>query len=148
MKFIHTSDWHFGMTVGTGSYEEDQRFFLARLRELIRDEGVEAVLISGDVFDTAVTNSRAMELYNEAVTMLCRDLGVTVVVIAGNHDSPSRLAACRDLLKAAGLHITGRLGRTVEPVLLDGGKVAVYPLPFLLTFKLLKTLLKIHSKTY
>lgn len=130
MKFIHTSDWHFGMTVGTGSYEEDQRFFLARLRELIRDEGVEAVLISGDVFDTAVTNSRAMELYNEAVTMLCRDLGVTVVVIAGNHDSSSRLAACRDLLKAAGLHITGRLGRTVEPVLLDGGKVAVYPLPF------------------
>ena len=130
MKFIHTSDWHFGMTVGTGSYEEDQRFFLARLRELILDEGVEAVLISGDVFDTAVTNSRAMELYNEAVTMLCRDLGVTVVVIAGNHDSPSRLAACRDLLKAAGLHITGRLGRTVEPVLLDGGKVAVYPLPF------------------
>ena len=130
MKFIHTSDWHFGMTVGTGSYEEDQRFFLARLRELIRDEGVEAVLISGDVFDTAVTNSRAMELYNEAVTMLCRDLGVTVVVIAGNHDSPSRLAACRELLKAAGLHITGRLGRTVEPVLLDGGKVAVYPLPF------------------
>ena len=130
MKFIHTSDWHFGMTVGTGSYEEDQRFFLARLRELILDEGVEAVLISGDVFDTAVTNSRAMELYNEAVNMLCRDLGVTVVVIAGNHDSPSRLAACRELLKAAGLHITGRLGRTVEPVLLDGGKVAVYPLPF------------------
>ena len=62
MKFIHTSDWHFGMTVGTGSYEEDQRFFLARLRELILDEGVEAVLISGDVFDTAVTNLRAITI--------------------------------------------------------------------------------------
>lgn len=130
MKLIHTSDWHFGMGVGTGSYEEDQRFFLQELEALIRREQVEAVLISGDVFDTGVTNARAMELYNEAVTRLCQGLGITLIVIAGNHDSAARLASCRELLKGAGLYVTGRLERPVEPVLLDGGKVAVYPLPF------------------
>lgn len=130
MKLIHTSDWHLGMGVGTGSYEEDQRFFLDRLEELIRREQVGAVLISGDVFDTGVTNAQAIELYNEAVTRLCQGLGVKLIVIAGNHDSAARLASCRELLKGAGLYVTGRLERDPEPVLLDDGKVAVYSLPF------------------
>lgn len=130
MKLIHTSDWHFGMGVGTGNYEEDQRFFLSQLYDLIRREQVEAVLLSGDVYDSSVTNAQAIELYNEAVTTLCQELGVKLFVIAGNHDSAARLASCRALLKGAGMYVTGRLERSVEPVLLDGGKVAVYSLPF------------------
>ena len=130
MKLIHTSDWHFGMGVGTGNYEEDQRFFLSQLYDLIRREQVEAVLLSGDVYDSSVTNAQAIELYNEAVTTLCQELGVKLFVIAGNHVSAARLASCRALLKGAGMYVTGRLERSVEPVLLDGGKVAVYSLPF------------------
>lgn len=130
MKLIHTSDWHFGMGAGTGNYEEDQRFFLQQLYDLIRREQVEAVLLSGDVFDSSVTNSQAIELYNEAVTILCQQLGVKLIVIAGNHDSAARLASCRALLKGAGLYVTGRLERDPEPVVLDDGKVAVYSLPF------------------
>lgn len=130
MKLIHTSDWHFGMLVGTGNYEEDQRHFLNQLYDLIRREQVEAVLLSGDVFDSSVANAQAIELYNEAVTVLCQQLKVKLIVIAGNHDSASRLAACRALLKGAGLYVTGRLERDLEPVLLDEGKVAVYSLPF------------------
>ena len=130
MKLIHTSDWHFGMALGTGSYAEDQRYFLQQLYDLIRKEQVGAVLLSGDVYDSSVTNAEAIGLYNEAVTKLCLELNVKLIVIAGNHDSAARLASCRELLKAAGLYVTGRLERETEPVLLDGGKVAVYSLPF------------------
>jgi exonuclease SbcD len=130
MKLIHTSDWHFGMPVGTGSYAEDQRHFLSQLYDLIQREQVEAVLLAGDVYDSSVTNADAIALFNEAATKLCMELGVKFVVIAGNHDSAARLAACRDLLRASGMYVTGRLERDVEPVLLDGGKVAVYSLPF------------------
>ena len=130
MKIIHTSDWHFGMPLGTGSYREDQRHFLRQLYDLIRKEQVEAVLLSGDVYDSSVANAEAIGLYNEAVTVLCRDLGVKLIVIAGNHDSAARLSACRELLKASGLYVTGRLDRDLEPVLLGGGKVAIYSLPF------------------
>lgn len=130
MKLIHTSDWHFGMALGTGSYAEDQRYFLQQLYDLIRKEQVEAVLLSGDVYDSSVTNAEAIGLYNEAVTKLCLELGVKLIVIAGNHDSAARLSACRELLKSAGLYVTGRLEREMEPVLLDDGKVAVYSLPF------------------
>ena len=130
MKLIHTSDWHFGMPLGTRGYGEDQRYFLEQLYDLIRKEQVEAVLLSGDVYDSSVANAEAIGLYNEAVTALCRDLGVKLIVIAGNHDSAARLSSCRELLKAAGLYVTGRLEKELEPVLLDEGKVAVYALPF------------------
>lgn len=130
MKIIHTSDWHFGMPLGTGSYLQDQRYFLEGLYRLIREEKVEAVLLSGDVYDNSVANAEAIGLYNEAVTVLCRELGVKLVIIAGNHDSAARLASCRELLKDAGLYVTGRLDADLAPVLLDGGRVAVYSLPF------------------
>lgn len=130
MKLIHTSDWHFGMSVGTGSYADDQRYFLSRLYDIIRQEGVEAVLIAGDIYDSSVANAEAIGLYNEAVTTLCGELRVKVIAIAGNHDSAARLASCRELLKGAGLFITGRLEKELAPVLLDDGKTAVYSLPF------------------
>lgn len=130
MKLIHTSDWHFGMALGTGSYAEDQRYFLQQLYDLIETEQVGAVLLAGDVYDSSVTNAEAIGLYNEAVTKICLHLGCKLIVIAGNHDSAARLSSCRELLKASGLYVTGRLSRDLEPVLLDDGKVAVYSLPF------------------
>lgn len=130
MKLIHTSDWHLGMPLGTGSYAEDQRYFLQQLYDLIEKEQVGAVLLSGDVYDSSVANAEAISLYNEAVTKICLELNCPMIVIAGNHDSAARLAACRELLKASGLYVTGRLSRDLEPVILDGGKVAVYSLPF------------------
>ena len=130
MKLIHTSDWHFGMTLGTGSYAEDQRHFLKELYELIRREGIQALLLSGDIYDSSVVSAEAIGLYNEAMTKLCLELGLTVISIAGNHDSAARLASCRELLKGAGLHITGKVERDPVPVLLDGGNVAVYSIPF------------------
>lgn len=130
MKLIHTSDWHFGMNLGTGSYADDQRYFLQQLYDLIRREGAEAVLLAGDIYDSSVVNPEAIGLYNEAMTKLCMELRVQVIAIAGNHDSAARLASCRELLRGAGLHIAGKPERDPQPVLLDGGKVAVYSIPF------------------
>ena len=130
MKLIHTSDWHFGMTLGTGSYADDQRYFLNQLYDLIEKEQAEGLLLAGDIYDSSVVSAEAIGLYNEAMTKICLDLQVPVIAIAGNHDSAPRLASCRELLKGAGLHITGKLEKDPLPVLLDGGKVAVYSIPF------------------
>ena len=130
MKIIHTSDWHFGMGLGTGSYADDQRYFLQQLYDLIEKEQVKALLLAGDIYDSSVVSAEAIGLYNEAMTKLCLELGVQVISIAGNHDSAARLASCRDLLKGAGLHITGKIEKNPVPVLLEDGKVAVYSIPF------------------
>lgn len=130
MKLIHTSDWHFGMNLGTGSYAEDQRYFLEGLYHLIRQEQAQALLLAGDIFDSSVVSAEAIELYNEAMTKLCLDLKIPVIAIAGNHDSAARLSSCRELLKGAGLHITGKIEKDPQPVLLEGGALAVYSIPF------------------
>ena len=130
MKLIHTSDWHFGMNLGTGSYADDQRYFLERLYELIRQEQAQALLLSGDIFDSSVVSADAIGLYNEAMTRLCLELKIPVIAIAGNHDSAARLSSCRELLKGAGLHITGKIEKDPQPVLLDDGAVAIYSIPF------------------
>ncbi|MGL5435353.1 MAG: exonuclease SbcCD subunit D [Lachnospiraceae bacterium] len=128
MKLLHTSDWHFGILAGSSPMEEDQRFFLKQLYEIIKSEDVDVILCAGDVYDTSVSNAAAIALYNEAATTICRDLGKSFVIIAGNHDGAARLASCRELLEQSGLYVTGRLTRDIKPVVFD--QVAIYPIPF------------------
>ncbi len=73
------------------------------------------LLVAGDVFDTGTPSNRAQQLYYR---FLCRVADAAcpcrhVVVIAGNHDSPSFLDAPRELLKALDVHVIG--SRTVDP---------------------------------
>ncbi|XCP85942.1 exonuclease SbcCD subunit D [Roseburia hominis] len=154
MKLLHTSDWHFGMAAGVRSLAEDQRYFLEQLYEIIEKEQVDAVLLAGDVYDSSVANAEAISMYNDATTKICGEMKLPFIIIAGNHDGAARLASCRELLKGAGLFVTGRLTREIAPVLLrkqEGAKegvkepgaeescrreeceeteIAVYPIPF------------------
>lgn len=131
MKLIHTSDWHFGKNAPViETYAEDQRYFINALNDIIRGEDISAVLVSGDIYDSAKVGAEAIQLYSDAASGICIDLRRDMIVTAGNHDSVERLTACDALLERAGLHIRGRIGEAFEPILLDGGKVAVYALPF------------------
>ena len=127
MKLLHSSDWHLGMSFQTRSLEEDQRFFLREICRVIEEEHADALLLAGDVFDRSVPGAGAMKLYDEAVTEICDRLGVPMLVIAGNHDNAARLAACRSLLKKAGLHVAGELSREAERVTLGGADVWLLP---------------------
>ena len=128
MRILHTSDWHLGMMAGSRSLEEDQRHFFAQLYELIEKESIDAVICAGDIYDSSVANADAIALYNEVTTTICGKLKKKMIVIAGNHDGAARLSVCHELLKDAGLHVSGRLTRTVEPIEL--GNAMIYPVPF------------------
>ena len=107
MKILHTSDWHIGRALyGRKRYEEFERF-LDWLIDSIADEGVEALLVAGDIFDNGTPSNRALELYYR---FLCRVAGAGcrhVVVTAGNHDSPSLLNAPREVLRHLNVHVFG-----------------------------------------
>lgn len=114
MKILHTSDWHIGRALyGRKRYEEFERF-LNWLIGCIAAEGVEALLIAGDVFDNATPSNRALELYYR---FLCRCAGAGcrhVVVTAGNHDSPSLLDAPREVLRHLNVHVIGCMAEAAE----------------------------------
>lgn len=114
MKLLHTSDWHIGRTLfGKKRYEEFDAF-LTWLADTIRLNEIDVLLVAGDVFDSSAPSNRAQELYYR---FLCRVAGSScrhVVVVAGNHDSPSFLNAPKELLKALDVHVIGNATETPE----------------------------------
>jgi exonuclease SbcD len=128
VRLIHTSDWHLGRSFHRVGLLDVQAAYLDHLVEVVRTEGVDAVLVSGDVYDRAMPAPETVALLSDAVTRLI-DAGAQVVLSSGNHDSAIRLGFASDLLERAGLHIRTRLDGVGSPVLV--GDTAVYPLPYL-----------------
>ncbi len=107
MRILHTSDWHLGRTLyGRRRYEEFEAF-LDWMAENIEQRGVEALLIAGDVFDTTTPSNRAQELYYRFLCRVAASECRHVVIVAGNHDSPSFLNAPRELLRVLNVHVIG-----------------------------------------
>lgn len=127
MKLLHTSDWHLGMTFRGINIQEDQKYFLQQIYQIIEEEKVDAVLLAGDVFDRSIASSDAMKLYDEAMTKICMEMEVPVFMVAGNHDGAERLASCSQLLKKSGLHILGALKKELEPVELEDAQIFLLP---------------------
>lgn len=128
MRLIHTSDWHLGRSFHQVGLLGAQARFLDHLVETVGSERVEAVLVSGDVYDRALPAPDTVTLLSEAVTRII-DAGAQVVLSSGNHDSAIRLGFASQLLARAGLHIRSSVASIGDPVLVGG--VAVHALPYL-----------------
>jgi len=127
VRILHTSDWHLGASDGERTMPEDQKFFIDEICEIVKEQSVDAVIIAGDVYDRSLASAEAIKLYDYAMTRLCSELKVRVLVIAGNHDSAERLSSCRELLSAAGLHIQGALEREISKVSFDDTDIYMIP---------------------
>ena len=134
MKFLHTSDWHLGMTWRGGiSYRKDQEFMIRQICRIAAEEQVDGILLAGDIFDKSIASQEALELYDEAMTEICNGLRIPVYLIAGNHDGAQRIAQCSALLEKSGLYIAGAL--TGKPQKVRNGNVDIYLLPWISTDK-------------
>lgn len=132
LRFLHTSDWHLGRQLHGVSLLPDQAHVLAQVVDIARDEQVDAVGIAGDIYDRAVPPAEAVALLGDTLHTLCVELGIPVVLIAGNHDSPERLGFAAELLGGAGLHIAGPLREPLQAVTIETGGVAcdIFGLPY------------------
>lgn len=128
MRVIHTSDWHLGRSFHQVGLLDAQASFLDHLVEVVRTEQVDAVLVSGDVYDRAMPGPDTVALLSDAVTRLA-GAGTQVVISSGNHDSAIRLGFAAELLARSGLHIRCSAGDVGTPVSVGDG--VVYPLPYL-----------------
>lgn len=106
MKLLHTSDWHIGKTLRGRSRLDEQRQVLRELVQMARDNGVDAVLVAGDLFDTAAPSAAATDMVVKALLGF-RSTAAEVIVIGGNHDNQLQLDAQRLLYGAAGIHMIG-----------------------------------------
>ena len=107
MKLLHTSDWHLGRTLhGRRRYREFEAF-LDWLTQTMLEQGTEVLVVAGDIFDTTAPSNRAQQLYYRFLCQVAASPCRHVVIVAGNHDSPSFLNAPRELLRVLNVHVIG-----------------------------------------
>ena len=118
MRFIHTADWHLGKLFGQRHMTEDQAYVLEELLALCADLRPDALVIAGDVYDRAIPPPEAVELFNTILTKLS-ERGISVLFIAGNHDSAVRLDFGAQLLRSSGIYLAGVVRAAEPPVILS-----------------------------
>ncbi|WP_421174397.1 exonuclease SbcCD subunit D C-terminal domain-containing protein [Aeromonas enteropelogenes] len=144
MKILHTADWHLGHQL----HGHDRRFehdaFLDWLTDTLKARQIDALLVAGDLFDTANPPASAwQQLYRFLARLRAEMPNLGMVLIGGNHDSPSKLDAPHELLRAFDLHLVGSISRDKDgqleidrllvPLHDNEGKVAAWcaAVPFL-----------------
>lgn len=106
MKFIHLADLHIGKRVNAFPMLEDQRYILKQILTILREEQPDGgVILAGDIYDKTIPSAEAVELFDEFLTQLAA-LRLRVFIIAGNHDSPERIAFGNRLMDRSGIYLS------------------------------------------
>ncbi|AEA69570.1 MULTISPECIES: exonuclease SbcCD subunit D C-terminal domain-containing protein [Pseudomonas] len=128
MRLFHTSDWHLGQNLHGQERDFEHACFLDWLLRQLTHEKPDVLLIAGDIFDTVNPPVKAQErLYDFIVSAHEQNANLTIVMIAGNHDSGSRIELPAPLMRRLRTHALGRV------LWLDDGQLDVerllLPLP-------------------
>lgn len=133
MKILHLADLHLGKILQEQSLIEDQEYMLKEIINIIKVEKVQVLLISGDVYDRSVPPTEAVNLLDDFLKILIKDLKIKVFIISGNHDSKDRLGFGNKIFEDEGLYIESKYNGRLKKVRLEDeyGPLNIYMLPFI-----------------
>ncbi len=142
MRVLHTADFHAGRNLRGLDRTPEVRAALNEIASMAVSERADAVLVAGDLFDTVNPSADAEDAVYSFFLRL-RELGIPSVVIAGNHDSASRLAGLAPLLTHVGAHLVAQVSLNPTDMLRevtarDGTRLRVGALPYLSERRLVK----------
>ncbi len=121
MKILHTSDWHLGKRLDNFSRYDEQRAVMEEINAIADNESVDAIIISGDLFDTYNPPTEAVDLFYKTLKKLSKNGERPVIAIAGNHDSPERIENPEPLARECGIIFIGYPNTVVPPLKLETG---------------------------
>lgn len=131
MRLLHLSDLHIGKTLNSFSLLEDQKYVLDQILAIIREKKIQAVMIAGDIFDTALASAEALDLYSYFVEKIVFEIGIPVLAIAGNHDSAKRLDVNKRFYKTNNYYLVGEYSKEIITLYDEDGPVNFYLIPFI-----------------
>lgn len=134
MRILHTADWHIGQRLHERSRLDEHEQFLDWLLNTIQEYKVELLLVSGDIFDTALPSSDSTNLYYQFLYRLFDETDAYTVITAGNHDSARHLEAPREFLKMGRIHVVGLTNEAADCVIAlppDNPQIAIAAVPYL-----------------
>ncbi len=134
VRFLHTADWHVGKLIRGRSRVDEHRAVLGEIAEIAASERVDAVLVAGDLFETAAPTPESEAVVYDALLALAAT-GAHVVAVAGNHDNGQRLAAVAPFAALGRVHLAGAVtrphdGGVVHLDARDGTRAEIALLPF------------------
>jgi exonuclease SbcD len=107
MKILHTADWHLGHQLCKHSRKKEHQLFTAWLLNVVENNDIDVLIISGDIFDSGFPPNYALAQYYDFLRRLSETCCHHAVIVGGNHDMPSTLNAPRDILKYFQIHVFG-----------------------------------------
>ena len=119
MKFIHTSDLHIGIRIYEKSRDNEFKKFFNWLVNLINNEKVELLLISGDIFDVVLPSNDARKIYYEFLADLNKSYCKNIIITSGNHDSPLFLGASKKVLEFLNIKILSEISDNIEDEIIE-----------------------------
>ncbi|MCM1315307.1 MAG: exonuclease SbcCD subunit D [Prevotella sp.] len=138
MKIIHLSDLHIGKRWFNRDMNEDQKYILHQITEIISGNKPDAVVIAGDIYNTSAPTSDAVELFDYFISELSAKVPDTeIMIISGNHDSTKRIDMFRKILNVHKIHMIGKPpvlpDEYIEKITLtdEYGNINFYLLPFI-----------------
>ncbi|MBQ8093577.1 MAG: exonuclease SbcCD subunit D [Clostridia bacterium] len=131
MKLLHLADLHIGKRVNEFPMIEDQQFILGQILSIIEEEKTDGVILAGDIYDKSVPSAEAVKLFDDFLVRMT-ELGQTVFMISGNHDSAERIAFGGRLMENSHVYVSPVYNGHVKavPFTKDGVTVSIYLLPF------------------
>ena len=109
MKILHTADLHLGQIIYQNYERSDEhdRFF-SQLERWCQEEQPDALIVSGDVFDIQQPAASTWKIFTDRFVRL-REIApdMHITIIAGNHDSASRIQSHNAVWKLADVHLVG-----------------------------------------
>ncbi len=126
MKILHLADLHFGKILQEQSLIEDQEYILKEIINIIKEKEIKALLISGDIYDRSVPPTEAVNLLDNFLKILIKDLKIKVFIISGNHDSKDRLGFGNKIFEDEGLYIESKYNGNFLKILIKDLKIKVF----------------------
>jgi exonuclease SbcD len=114
MRILHTSDWHLGRSLMLLKRHNELSTFLDWLLQTIEEREIEALIVAGDIFDNTTPGTTVQELYYRFLGQASKTCCRNIVIVAGNHDSPTLLDAPSQILKSINVHVVGTPGAAPE----------------------------------
>ena len=131
MKFIHIADLHLGKSMFDYPLLQDQKAVLEQVIGYAAQYEVDAVVAAGDLYDKPVPPAEAVTVLDGFMTRLS-EMGIPLLMVSGNHDSPERLDFGSALLSGRGVYLAGAFNGLPRKVTLgkEGDEADFYLLPF------------------
>ena len=135
MKILHTADWHIGKSLYKHGLSDEMQLFFDWLINVIIENKVDVILISGDIFDLANPSNAHRQIYYDVLSRLS-ETGVQCILTAGNHDSPTLLESPKALLTRHNIHVVGSGEHPEHQIILvedshNNQKAVILAVPFL-----------------